>query len=169
MSNPFSSGSGPSGVYPGSSGSGSSPVASASSPGFSSNFYSPQLSSFTNVVGGSGPIPSAGTNYPTYSPPSSGPGSGNPANLDFHAVLDQFVRSAGLSPTGDHEPAASTIQSKGDTPVFSFKKLYSFPFYLSTDQQPADQGFNLQIPYMRKHIRRALHEGSFIKNPKFFG
>ena len=80
------------------------------------------------------------------------PSSGSP---DFHAVLDNFVRSSGLTPAGsipgDQEAAASSFVKTGDTPVFSFKKLYSFPFYLSSDNAP---GFALNIPYMKRHIRR---------------
>ncbi|XP_074605666.1 uncharacterized protein LOC141858729 isoform X2 [Brevipalpus obovatus] len=137
--------------------------ASASEPsgisGSSASVWSPKGSSYTNIVHPIENYPQAGSSYATYTPPEG------PNNVDFHAVLDQFVRSAGLSPHGDHDTAASTIQAKGDTPVFSFKKLYSFPFYLSTDNHASD-GFNLQIPYMKKHIRRMFQEGGF-KNPKF--
>lgn len=108
--------------------------------------------------------------YATYSPYSQIPGSvqvaqasspyqtyatGQSGSPDFSAVLDSFVRGAGLSPHGAHdqEAAASNLQAKGDTPVFSFKKLYSFPFYLSSEN-PTNEGFNLQIPYLKRHIRR---------------
>lgn len=111
-----------------------SPAASYSYPSFA--YPAP-----TPVAAASGP-------YPSFAPASGSP--------DFHAVLDSFVRSAGLSPTGAHdqEAAASSIQAKGDTPVFSFKKLYSFPFYLTSDNAASDGGFNLQIPYLKRHIRR---------------
>lgn len=104
------------------------------------------------------PYAQAASVYPTYAAnPSSYSGDSSGGNLDFHAILDQFVRSAGLTPAGDQDTAASTIQAKGDTPVFSFKKLYSFPFYLSTDNS-AQEGYNLQIPFMRKHIRRMSND-----------
>lgn len=93
---------------------------------------------------------------PTYSS-AYGPGYNANGNLDLHQVLDQFVRSAGLSPQGDHEAQASTIQSKGDSPVFSFKKLYSFPFYLSSDSS-ATEGYNLHVPFLKRHIRRMSAE-----------
>lgn len=124
------------------------------------NSWGPGGSAYTNVVSNMGSYPQAASSYASYAPPD------NSKDVDFHAVLDQFVRNAGLSPHGDQDTSASTIQAKGDTPVFSFKKLYSFPFYLSTDNQPSE-GFNVQIPYMKKHIRRMFQEGSF-KSPKFF-
>lgn len=118
----------------------------------------------------SSPFGSSSSPYPSYGPSPYGPpgmmaaGSssspypsygGNPNSPDFHAVLDSLVRNAGVSPTGavsnDQDVAASSsITSKGDTPVFSFKKLYSFPFYLSTD----NGGPSMTIPYMKQHIRR---------------
>lgn len=92
-------------------------------------------------------LPAASNPYASYVTPSGSP--------DFHAVLDSFVRSNGLTPAGaipgDQEMAASSIAQNGDTPVFSFKKLYSFPFYLNSDSGP---GMFLTIPYMKRHIRR---------------
>jgi len=92
-------------------------------------------------------LPAASNPYASYMTPSGSP--------DFHAVLDSFVRSNGLTPAGaipgDQEMAASSIAQNGDTPVFSFKKLYSFPFYLNSDSGP---GMFLTIPYMKRHIRR---------------
>ena len=99
--------------------------------------------------------PAAASSYPQYAPVPSGHGYGQ-QSPDFHSVLDGLVRHAGLSPMGAHDQdmsSSSTITSKGDTPVFSFKKLYSFPFYLSSDNRSPD-GMNLQIPYMKQHIRR---------------
>jgi len=92
-------------------------------------------------------LPAASNPYASYVTPSGSP--------DFHAVLDSFVRSNGLTPAGaipgDQEMSASSIAQSGDTPVFSFKKLYSFPFYLNSDSGP---GMFLTIPYMKRHIRR---------------
>ena len=65
----------------------------------------------------------------------------SPNTIDVHKVLDQFIRSAGLSPQGDHEAQASHASSfakAGTTPVFVFKKLFSFPFYLSADPNIVD-------------------------------
>lgn len=65
----------------------------------------------------------------------------SPNTIDVHQVLDQFIRSAGLSPQGDHEAQASHASSfakAGTTPVFVFKKLFSFPFYLSADPNVVD-------------------------------
>lgn len=76
----------------------------------------------------------------------------HPSSPDFHSVLDTFVRNTGLTPAGSN-PVPEVSPSKGgdtDTPVFSFKKLYSFPFYLSTDSS----GPSLSIPYMRQHVAR---------------
>jgi hypothetical protein len=114
---------------------------------------------------------SASSQYPTYTPGATfTPQSygSSPGTMDFNQVLDQFVRSAGLSPQGDHE--AQSLQSKGDSfaqsetsPVFSFKKLYSFPFYLSTDQNSGD-GYNYQMPFLKRHNRRMSPEAQLIQN-----
>jgi hypothetical protein len=126
------------------------------------------MSQATYVPAGAGvqfippPFPAASNPYASYSVAASPqviPGGGN--NPDFHAVLDNFVRSTGLTPAGslptDQEAAASSFHKTGDTPVFSFKKLYSFPFYLSSDNVP---GFALNIPYMKRHIRRMSSSSS---------
>lgn len=118
------------------------------------------------------PMGSASSQYPSYTPPATfTPQSygSSPGTMDFHQVLDQFVRSAGLSPQGDHEGHA--LQSKGDsftqsgtTPVFSFKKLYSFPFYMSTDPNVAE-GYNFLKRYTRRNSPEAqLNQQSLDQN-----
>ena len=65
----------------------------------------------------------------------------SPNTIDVHQVLDQFIRSAGLSPQGDHESEAAHSNSfakAGTSPVLVFKKLFSFPFYVSTDPNVVD-------------------------------
>lgn len=59
-----------------------------------------------------------------------GPG---PGSIDVHQVLDQFIRSAGLSPQGDHDSVRgdNSFAESQTKPVFSLKKLYSYPFYMS--------------------------------------
>ena len=114
-----------------------------------------------------GAIPTAsGVNSPAYSMAASmgspvataGPYSppGSASSPDFHAVLDSFVRSTGLAPQGslppDQEAAASSLSQPGVIPAFSWKRLYSFPFYFSTDS--AGSGSRINIPYMKQHIRR---------------
>ena len=136
-------------------------AASGPSPSFSSypmsgNPYAPSQVPAAYMTGAQG-LTAASSPYAAYSSPGASGPAGSPGSPDFHAVLDSFVRSAGLTPAGsvpnDQEMAASSITSKGDTPVFSFKKLYSFPFYLSSDT-PSTSGFALNIPYMKQHIRR---------------
>lgn len=143
----------------------------SSTPGQFSAFgsYPASFANYPSFAGSQMPGSASGP-YPSYAQSGGVPtnGQGSP---DFHNVLDSFVRNAGLSPIGgpgnsqhDQEVAASSIQAreKGqreDIPVFSFKKLYSFPFYLSSDNgnpsaSSSDNGFNLQIPYMKRHIRR---------------
>jgi len=56
------------------------------------------------------------------------PYGNSPGTIDVHQVLDSFIRQAGLSPQGDHDNAVAGSEVK---PVFSVKKLYSYPFYLS--------------------------------------
>ena len=85
----------------------------------------------------------------------------NGQNVDFHKVLDNFVRSAGLNPNGDHDVAASSnVEQKDTTPVFSFKKLYSFPFYLNAGEPNSNEGSYFTIPYMRKHIKRVSSDST---------
>ena len=64
----------------------------------------------------------------------SQPYGSNAGTIDVHQVLDQFIRSAGLSPQGDHENAkGDQSYAESETkPVFTFKKLYSYPFYMSS-------------------------------------
>jgi len=148
---PYSSGS--SAAYPsysGSQGAGQSPYGSA----------------YGNAAAASTPYGSAAA------PPSQSGGS-----LDFHAILDQMVRAAGLNSAagadqetsssnhhqsrGDyHQQAAAAAQ--GNTPVFSFKKLYSFPFYLSSDQTTSD-GYNLHVPFLKRHIRRMSNDQTYAQ------
>lgn len=98
------------------------------------------------------PVPAASSPYASYAA-AGVPHAGSP---DFHNVLDSFVRSTGLAPQGsmppDQEAAASTLSQPGVTPAFSWKRLYSFPFYFSTDS--AGAGSRISIPYMKQHIRR---------------
>lgn len=97
------------------------------------------------------------------------PGNSGPSSIDFHQVLDAFVRTSGFGPAGDQEAAAASgYGAKTDgTPVFSFKKLVSLPFYLSTEEKSLDGlanamgpagsagGYSLHsMPIMRRHVRR---------------
>lgn len=59
----------------------------------------------------------------------SRPYGNNPGTIDVHQVLDQFIRSTGLSPHGDHD---STNKGYTDDKALSVKKLYSYPFYFSS-------------------------------------
>lgn len=113
----------------------------------------PSYSPYGQASSMGSPATSASSPYASYAPPGSMPQSGSP---DFHSVLDSFVRSTGLAPQGslppDQEAAASTLSQPGVTPAFSWKRLYSFPFYFSTDS--AGSGSRINIPYMKQHIRR---------------
>lgn len=79
-------------------------------------------------------------------------------SIDFHQVLDALVRTSGFAPAGDHEAAANSGYK--DSPVFSFKKLYSFPFYLSTEEKQTEalpnaspDGYSVHsMPIMRRHV-----------------
>ncbi|KAH7645094.1 uncharacterized protein LOC124492727 [Dermatophagoides farinae] len=62
---------------------------------------------------------------------NSKPYGNQPGTLDVHQVLDQFIRSAGLSPHGDHENA-NKDRAYNDDQALSVKKLYSYPFYFSS-------------------------------------
>ena len=72
-----------------------------------------------------------------------------PPPTDFNAVLDQFVQN-------------QMSQSVNNPNVFSFKKLYSFPFYLNSD--------SMNIPFMKQHLRRqdqlsqAIHSSQLLAN-----
>ncbi|UXI22231.1 runt-like protein [Sarcoptes scabiei] len=59
----------------------------------------------------------------------SRPYGSNPGTLDVHKVLDQFIRSAGLSPKGDHD---NVYNGNSDEKALSVKKLYTYPFYFSS-------------------------------------
>ena len=106
------------------------------------NFYpSPQFQSTGNEY----PMASASnTEYTAYGPQSQYNAQSygqSPNTIDVHQVLDQFIRSAGLSPQGDHEAEAahsSSFAKAGTSPVLVFKKLFSFPFYVSTDPNVVD-------------------------------
>lgn len=62
---------------------------------------------------------------------NSKPYGNQPGTLDVHQVLDQFIRSAGLSPHGDHENA-NKDRAYNEDQALSVKKLYSYPFYFSS-------------------------------------
>jgi len=61
----------------------------------------------------------------------------SPATLDVHQVVDDFIRSTGLSPQGDHENVPGDYAYAESKPVFSLKKLYSYPFYFSSSGDKA--------------------------------
>jgi len=129
-----------------------------------SNGY-PDINSYPNINGNPNingypnhQMASASGHYPTYAQLNGPQATDSAQSLDIHQVLDELIRSAGLSPQGDHSPQA--LQSKGDSfaksgtsRVFSFKKLYSFPFYLSNDQS-AVEGYGFQIPFLKRYISR---------------
>lgn len=72
------------------------------------------------------------------------------ATIDVHKVLDSFIRSAGLSPQGDHENVKKVsgvgnlaYAASGLKPVLSVKKLISYPFYFSSSgDKPTSYGSN---------------------------
>lgn len=149
----------------GSYGQASSSIPSYSYPLYPGLSYSPNYAFQNGYQSYSGfPVASASSQYPSYTPPATfTPQSygSSPGTIDPYQVLDQFVRSAGLNPQGDHE--AQSLQSKGDSfaqsgtsPVFSFKKLYSFPFYMSTDPNVPDN-------FYKRHTRRMSPEAQFMQ------
>ncbi|KAI1298748.1 hypothetical protein HDE_04034 [Halotydeus destructor] len=125
------------GAYPGMSAaqSGPNPYGSFGVASYASPSYA-QQANFGGYGGYSGANQMAAASaYPSYQGAPNGGGS-----PDFHAVLDQFVRSAGLNPNGgahDQDVAASSITSK-------------------------DGGFNLNIPYMKRHIKRMSSSPSLV-------
>lgn len=85
-------------------------------------------------------------------------GSGS---IDFHQVLDAFVRSSGFAPSGDPDAAASGANKQDDSStVFSFKKLLTYPIYMSTEEKPTELLANaapssyarLSAPLMRRNV-----------------
>lgn len=159
----------------------SAPLYAAASQSY--NSYAPAPagpSSGSSMVsgGGAGGGPQAAASHAHASavpaPPNMAAGASSPQptsglnSLDFHQVLDALVRTSGFAPAGDAEAAAAAgygSKSEG-TPVFSFKKLVSLPFYLSTEDKsldglagasggPAQTGYSLHsMPIMRRHVRR---------------
>lgn len=105
--------------------------------------------------GNSGQHPSVAASYnrPQYAYPSAGdqfasrPYSSNPGTLDVHQVLDQFIRSAGLSPQGDHGAVKGDQHYDGSDlkPALSVKKLISYPFYFSSSgDKPTSYGQSIR-------------------------
>lgn len=150
--------------------SGSGPLYAAASQSYNSYAAPPTSQGAGQSTSGSGPQPAASHAHASVAPPPSG-GSGGPgSSLDFHQVLDAFVRTSGFAPAGDQEAAAAQgyggKAADGGVPVFSFKKLVSLPFYLSTEEKSLDglgnamppsasSGYSLHsIPIMRRHVRR---------------
>ncbi|KAH9395435.1 hypothetical protein TYRP_020754 [Tyrophagus putrescentiae] len=101
-------------------------------PGFAASYNRPQYA----------PYPEGQKAY------GGGGGGSNPGTLDVHQVLDQFIRSAGLSPQGDHE-AVKGDQHYADgadlKPALSVKKLISYPFYFSSSgDKPTSYGQSIR-------------------------
>ncbi|OTF80869.1 hypothetical protein BLA29_002000 [Euroglyphus maynei] len=81
---------------------------------------------------------------------NSKPYGNQPGTLDVHQVLDQFIRSAGLSPQGDHENA-NKDRAYNEDKALSVKKLYSYPFYFSSS---GDRPYTIR--------RQSFDEGNYV-------
>ncbi|KAI2802036.1 hypothetical protein BLOT_010228 [Blomia tropicalis] len=71
----------------------------------------------------------------------------SPGTIDVHQVLDQFIRSAGLSPQGDHDSVKSGMYGAESNlkPAVSIKKLISYPFYFSSSgDKPTSYGHSIR-------------------------